>query len=136
MVQDAVVTRLISNGMAEVTVKRASACGKNCSSCEGCALQSEFKVLAHNPIGAKPGAKVSIQSSSGKVFGAVFLVYLLPIFSLVLAYILAAKLGFGEGACIGFGFLGLFIAVACMLLVNKCFKNKTAIEYTITKELS
>ena len=36
MTQDAIVTRLLPDGMAEVVVTRATACGGNCSSCESC----------------------------------------------------------------------------------------------------
>ena len=136
MVQDAVIIRLLDEGKAEVSVKRASACGKNCSSCEGCSLQNEFRVIARNSVNARHGAKVLIQSSSQKVFGAVFLVYLVPIFSLLVAYFLAYKLGCGEGACIAFGFAGLFASIIIMLLIGKCLKTKNTIGYIITKELN
>ena len=63
MLQEAVVTKLLPEDRAEVSVVRASACGKNCSSCEGCAFQNELKVVADNPIKANPGTKVQIESS-------------------------------------------------------------------------
>ena len=136
MVQEAIVTKLLQENKAEVSVVRASACGKNCSSCDGCAFQNELKVVAFNPINANIGTKVQIESSTPAVFGAVLLVYLLPMICLIAAYLVAAAVGFKEGACIAVGFAGLFLGVAIMLLVNKCLKNKAGIEYTITKELS
>ena len=36
MVQDAIVTKKLSNGLAEVLVERATACGDNCGSCGVC----------------------------------------------------------------------------------------------------
>ena len=136
MLQEAVVTKLLPEDRAEVSVVRASACGKNCSSCEGCAFQNELKVVADNPIKANPGTKVQIESSTPVVLGAVLLVYLLPMLSLLVAYFVAAAAGLKEGACIATGFGGLFLGGAIMLLVNRWLKNKASIEYTITKELS
>ena len=60
MTQDAVVTRLLPNNMAEVAVARTTACGGNCPSCESCIFQSELKTLARNRIQARPGQKVVI----------------------------------------------------------------------------
>ena len=48
MTQEAVVTKLLPSGMAEVAVKRTSACGGNCGNCESCVFDSELKTAAKN----------------------------------------------------------------------------------------
>ena len=90
MTQDAVVTKLLPNNMAEVAVARTTACGGNCGSCESCIFQSELKTPARNLVGARPGQKVVIESKSSAVYKAAMLVYLLPITLVVLGYVLAS----------------------------------------------
>ena len=75
MTQDAVVTKLLPEGMAEVVVMRGTACGGNCGSCESCMFQKELHTEARNLIQAKPGQKVTIESKSSRIFGAALLVY-------------------------------------------------------------
>ena len=70
MTQDAVVLKILPNSMAEVVVTRSTACGSNCGNCESCIFQSELKAIANNRIGAKPGQRVVISSSSRTVFSA------------------------------------------------------------------
>ena len=88
MTQDAIVYRRLSEDMAEVVVTRATACGGNCGSCEACMFQSELKTPARNLIGAKPGQRVVIESKSSKIYGAILLVYVLPLILALLLIIL------------------------------------------------
>ena len=53
MTQDAVVTKVFPNGMAEVVVARGTACGSNCGNCESCVFQNEIKAFAKNSVHAK-----------------------------------------------------------------------------------
>ncbi len=135
MTKDAVVLRQLPGGMAEVAVSRASACGGNCSSCGGCKLQNELKICVENPIGAKPGQKVVLETASGKIFAAIFLVYLLPLITMVLGYSLAALLGRGEGLCIASGFAGLALGILLMVWIHRNRKDKKQFHYCITQLL-
>ena len=101
MTQDAVVTKLLPDGMAEVAVARTTACGGSCGSCESCIFQGEIKTLARNLIDAVPGQKVVIASRSSAVFGAAALVYIMPIALFILGYALAYLAGASEGASQG-----------------------------------
>ena len=136
MVQEAIITKLMPDGMAEVAVVRATACGKSCSSCESCIFQNELKVLAFNSISSSPGHKVLIESKTSSIFGAAVFVYILPLILMILAYAIAFVSGAGEGLCILACFSGLFIGLALMVLYHRK-KNKTdAITFTIIKELN
>ena len=97
MTQDAVVTRLLPNSMAEVVVTRSTACGSNCGSCEICIFQSELKAVAKNTIQAKPGQRVVIASRTSTVFSAAILVYVMPLVFFIAGFVLATLLGASEG---------------------------------------
>ena len=101
MTQEAIVTRRLPDGMAEVVVTRGTACGSNCGNCESCIFQSELKTPANNLIDAQPGQRVIIQSKSSKIFGAALLVYILPIVMILLGYFIAYSAGASEANTIG-----------------------------------
>ena len=129
MTQDAVVYRCLPDGMAEVVVSRGTACGSNCASCEACVFQSELKTPARNLIGARPGQRVVIESRSSKVYGAIFLVYILPIVLAVLGYFAAWSMGAGEGLCILATFAGIALGGAIVVLSQR--RNKHPITFDI-----
>jgi sigma-E factor negative regulatory protein RseC len=123
MTQDARVTKLLPNKMAEVAVTRTTACGGNCGNCESCIFQSELKTPARNLVNAKPGNKVIIQSKSSSVYKAAMLVYLFPIVLILLGYALAYMAGAAEGLCIAASFAGLVIGAVIVVLSQRLKKN-------------
>lgn len=133
MTQDAVVTRVFNNSMAEVAVTRGTACGGNCGNCESCMFQSELKVLAKNLIDAKPGQTVVIESSSKKVFKAVALVYIMPLVLFLAAYALGAALGMSEGVCIALSFAGLVLGAVILVMSQRKSKGKDQISFDIIR---
>ena len=131
MTQEAVVTKLLPSGMAEVAVNRTSACGGNCGSCESCVFQNEMKTPALNRIGAKPGQKVLIESQSSKIFKAAFLVYVLPLLFFLAAYLLAAAFDLSEALRILASFAGLIVGGVVLVLSQKKIRDKDRITFTI-----
>lgn len=131
MTQDAIVTKLLPGGMAQVVVKRGTACGGNCGNCESCMFDNELKTLAKNPIGAKPGQKVIIESRSDLVFRALALVYVLPLVLLLTGYAAAYLAGAGEGLRIAASFLGLALGGALVVLSQRLKKDREKIEFNI-----
>lgn len=122
MTQDAIVVKLLPNSMAEVVVTRSTACGNNCGSCESCIFQSELKTLAKNNIGAKPGQKVVIASSSKKIFSAALLVYIMPLLFFLVGFVVSSALGASEGICVLVSFLSLILSAAVLIITQR---NKT-----------
>ncbi|MBQ6403941.1 MAG: SoxR reducing system RseC family protein [Oscillospiraceae bacterium] len=131
MTQEAIVTKLLPNGMAEVAVTRTTACGGNCGSCESCIFQSELKTGAKNLIDAKPGQRVLIESRSSKIYGAALLVYIMPLLLLLFGFALATFLGWSEGAAIAMSFLGLAVGAAVIVLSQRSKKRKAEITFSI-----
>ena len=132
MTNDAVVTKLLPHNRAEVVVSRLTACGGNCGSCEGCISAGEVKAVAVNSIGARPGQKVVIESKSSKIFGAVILVYVMPLLLFLAGYVLAGVMGAQEKLRILASFLGLAVGALILVVLQK--KNKYSnIDYYIIK---
>ena len=132
MTQEGIVTRLLSDNMAEVAVTRMTACGGNCGSCESCMLQSEIKTLARNHVEAQPGQRVLIESRSSAVFDAIFLVYVMPLICFLVGYGAAYLAGLREGLCILCSFIGLAVG-ALILVLTQRRRKKNAISYDIIK---
>ena len=130
MTQDAIVTKCLTGGMAEVAVTRSTACGSNCGNCESCIFQSQLKTLARNRIDARPGQRVVIESRSSRIYGAALLVYILPIALTLLGYFAAYSLGAREGLCILSSFAGL-VAGAAVLVLSQRGKKKRPITFDI-----
>ena len=133
MTQDAVVTKLLPDNMAEVAVARTTACGGNCGSCESCIFQSEIKTVARNLIDARPGQKVVIASKSSTVFGAAALVYLMPIVLFLLGYALAFLAGAAEDICIAVSFAALLLSGVILVLSQKHKKKQQAFTFDIIR---
>ena len=133
MTQDAVVTKLLPNNMAEVAVARTTACGGNCPSCESCIFQSEIKTLARNRIQARPGQKVVIATKSKEIFSAAALVYLMPIVLMLLSYAAASALGATEGIRVLVRFLAVLVSAGILILSQRTQKNKDKISFEIVR---
>ena len=119
MTQEAVVTRILSESMAEVVDTRGTACGSKCGSCESCIFQSELSAVAKNTIHAKPGQQVVIESKTSKVFKAAALVYIMPIVFFLLGYFIANLLGATEGIAVLISFLFLIASAFTLVLIQK-----------------
>ena len=133
MTQEAVVTKLLPNQMAEVAVARTTACGGSCASCESCIFQGEIKTVARNLIDARPGQKVVIASKSSSVFGAAALVYVMPIVLFILGYALAYLLGASEGLCVAVSFAALILSGVILVLSQRHKKNQQAFTFDIIR---
>ncbi len=133
MTQDAVVFRCLDNERAEVVVTRATACGANCESCEACVFQNELKTVARNLIGARPGQKVLIESKSSKVYGAILLVYIVPVLLAVLGCFAAYAMGASEGICVLCTFLGFLLGAVVTVVTQRLMRDRNPITFDIIK---
>ena len=133
MTQDAVVFRCLDDERAEVVVTRATACGANCESCEACVFQNELKTVARNLIGARPGQRVLIESKSSKVYGAILLVYIVPILLAVLGCFAAYAMGASEGICVLCTFLGFLMGAVVTVVTQRLMRDRNPITFDIIK---
>ena len=131
MTQDAIVFKCLDEERAEVVVTRATACGSNCASCEACIFQNELKTVARNLIGARPGQRVLIESKSSHVYGAILLVYIVPILLAVLACFIAYAAGASEGICVLCTFLGFLLGAVFTVLTQRLRRDRNPITFDI-----
>lgn len=71
---------------ALVRIQRTSACGENCSQCEGGCKPTSSVVEATNGISAKVGDTVKIQMNSLAFMSLAFIGYILPIIVCIITY--------------------------------------------------
>lgn len=117
-----------TDGTAKVMLVRQSACSGDCHKCSGCgAVEQKMLLTAQNPIGAKPGELVNIESASGPVLRGAAILYLLPLVLFILAYLWGMQWHLGGLTGLAAFLLGIGVAIAYDRLVAR--KEKTV--YTI-----
>ena len=124
------VRKTHKDGTATVIHVRESACSGDCHKCSGCGAAKEAVVFtADNPIGAKRGNLVKVESSTAPVLKAAVVLYVLPLVLFFLGYWLGTLPGtFGT---IG-GVLGFMLGVVIVIVYDRLVVNKANIRYTIT----
>jgi len=119
MLQEAIITNIREDGLAEVVVERLGICGGDCEGCDGCQYENLMKSVVQNPIGARRGQHVMIETPTmGVVKGALWL-YVLPIVLLVIGYYVAAVCGLPEGKCILSSMTATVIGILIAVVVSK-----------------
>ena len=101
MTQHAIVKRLSGQDVAEISLLRQVECSMHCDSCGGCLKPpagEELLALAKNPIGAKPGDRVEVETTTGNSIGMALLVFGFPCLALVLGYLAGGWLHWSEMA--------------------------------------
>ena len=119
MLQEAIVTKIRDDGLAEVVVERLGICGGNCEGCEGCQYENMMKSVVRNPIGACRGQQVMIETPTGGVIKGALKIYILPIVMMIIGYALGAVLSMTEGQCILSCFIFLVIGVLIAIALSK-----------------
>ena len=133
MTQTAMVKRLVSSRKAEIVVRRESACGHHCATCEGCKMydQPTVTVTAENEAGAMPGDTVTVETSSAHVLGMAAVVYLLPFVLFFTLHLAAGALSFSTPVSVTLGVVGFAAGAAADLLLDRRVKRKQALSFRI-----
>lgn len=80
--------RKISNGKAEVEVRRVSGCGGGCKSCGGSCDTPNHVVILPNHINAKVGDLVEIRGETKNILKYTMIVYMIPFAMLILGILI------------------------------------------------
>jgi Positive regulator of sigma E activity len=118
---------------ALVEVIRKGACGGECANCHGCdGLEDKLvSVWASNEPNAKLGDQVTVESSSSKLLGTAFVVYLLPFLFLFLGYFVASNQGLHEGLSILVGAIGFLIALLLVQILNRRQEKFQRLQFSV-----
>ena len=123
------VRQVHEDGTATVIHIRESACSGDCHKCSGCGAAKEAILLeAANPIGAKPGDLVTVESETGPVLKAAVVMYMLPMVLFFAGYAVGAA--FDQGALIGC--LAFLISIGLAVVYDRKVVKKQNNGYTIT----
>ena len=117
-----------SDGTAQVACLRQSACSGDCHKCSGCgAVEQTMVFTARNPIGARPGDTVTVESATGPVLKAAAVLYMLPLVLFIAGYLMGMQ--WNLGALIG----GLAFALSIVLIIayDRLVMQKKNTVYTI-----
>ena len=90
-----------------------------------------IKARARNDIGAQPGDKVVVESSTKKIFGVVALVYVLPVVLFLLGYFLSE--GLSEGARYAVAIAAFVVSFIPCVLYDRHARKKELLTYQIMR---
>ena len=122
------VHRQRSDGRVDVILVRESACSGDCHKCSGCGAAKEAIVFeAKNPIGARPGDLVTVESASGPVLKAAMVMYMLPMVLFFAGYALGSVWNLGALA----GCASFVLSIALAVIYDRKVVKKENTEYTI-----
>ena len=124
------VRQIHEDSTATVLCVRESACSGDCHKCSGCGAAKESILLrADNPIGAKVGDLVKVESASGPVLKAAAVLYMLPLVFFFVGYALGAALEMSGGL---FGGLAFGLSIWLIVVYDRRMQKKDNTIYTIT----
>lgn len=134
MTQIATVERILDADHAVISVPRKSACGHDCEECAGCGVSgAAVKAKAINPIGARPGQKVVVESSTQKMLGIVALVYAIPVALFLVGYLAAFFLGGTVAIQYTVAVSGFVIGIVMAILYDRHLRAKGGLSFTIVR---
>ena len=116
------------DGTAQVAYMRQSACSGDCHKCSGCgAVEQTMIFTARNPIGATPGALVTVESATGPVLKAAAVLYMLPLVLVIAGYLVGMQWQLGGLI----GALAFALSIAIIVCYDRLVMRKRNTVYTI-----
>ena len=133
MTQIATVEKILPGGFVEISVPRKSACGHDCEECAGCGMTgASVYAEARDPVGARPGDKVVVESSTRAILAVTWLVYMLPVVFFLLGYFLSA--GLTEGWRYAVAIAAAAVSFIPIKLYDGYARKRDTLTYTIVRE--
>ena len=134
MTQIATVERILDENHVVVSVPRKSACGHDCEECAGCGVTgAAVQAKAVNPIGAQPGQKVVVESSTKKMLRIVALVYLIPVALFFAGYLIAALVTASVAVQYLTAAAGFIAGVLAAVAYDRRLKARGGLSFTIVR---
>lgn len=135
MTQIATVEKLLRGGKVEISVPRKSACGHDCEECAGCGVSgTSVHAVALDPLGARVGQKVVVESSNKRLYGMMLLVYTVPIVLFLLGYFCSYAVS-GEGVRYAIAIAGFCLGIVPAIVYDRRMKRTGGMVFTITRLL-
>ena len=121
MINEGIVLK-IEGDFAVVGVKRQSACDTCRAKCGGhCDKATTVETVVKNTLHAKVGDRVTLYSKTATVMGFAMTVFVLPIITAFLGFLLPYLLNFSNGVCAAFSALSFILTYFFIWLI---YRNK------------
>lgn len=134
MTQIATIERILDADHAEISVPRKSACGHDCEECAGCGVSgAAVHARAVNPIGARPGEKVVVESNTNKMMKIIALVYLTPIVLFMAGYLMVYLLSGNTAAAYAVAALGFLAGIFAAIRYDRYLRARGGLSFTIVR---
>lgn len=134
MTQIATVERLLAGDYAVISVPRKSACGHDCEECAGCGVSgASVYARASNPIGAQPGQKVVVESSTKKMLRIVVLVYLIPVVLFLAGYVITSMLTASVAAQYTVAGAGFVLGIVFAIFYDRWLRARGGLSFNIVR---
>ena len=134
MTQIATVERILDADHAEISVPRKSACGHDCEECAGCGVSgASVTARAENPIGAQPGQKVVVESSTKKMLRIVVLVYLIPVVLFLAGYVITSMLTASVAAQYTVAGAGFVLGIVFAIFYDRWLRARGGLSFNIVR---
>ena len=92
-----------------------------------------MRARAANPIGAAPGQKVVVESSTKKMLRIVALVYLTPVALFFAGYLAALAAGAGVAVQYGAAGLGFLLGILAAVAYDRRLRARGGLSFTIVR---
>ena len=142
MSQNAFVKKRLDGHTVQVSLMRQMECGLSCmgsGGCDHCGMkpQEELLALASDSVGVQPGDIVEVDSRAGSAVGVSMLVFVLPIVTMILGYVLGqSTLHLGEWQALLAALAGLDVGFLPAWAYNRALTKKQGPEFTVVRRLS
>jgi len=121
-----ILIRVLPGGKADVVADKQGSCA-SCSAAHSCHTSNTPKKLTTsviNPVGAEPGDLVAIEVSTGRLLKGLALIYLPPVFGLLVGAIIGVNVRESlemteTGSAILFGGIGLTLGLGLVVTASK-----------------
>ncbi len=117
---------------AVVEMNRHSACAR-CGICT-LGIQDKMEILANNSLGAKVNNQVKVAVSGPVILKSAFIVYIIPLFGLVIGYLVGRSLG-GEKLGVIAGIGGVLLVLSSLHYYDRKLKKENKLIVQITEIL-
>ena len=134
MTQIATVERILDADHVEISVPRKSACGHDCEECAGCGVSgASVYARASNPIGAQPGQKVVVESSTKNMLRIVVLVYLIPVVLFLAGYVIMSLLTASVAAQYAVAVAGFVAGIVFAIFYDRRLRARGGLTFNIVR---
>ncbi|MCR2042537.1 SoxR reducing system RseC family protein [Anaerosalibacter massiliensis] len=131
----------IKDDMAEVEIKRMTACGHSCHSCSGTCRVPGIKITVPNILNASAGDYIELRAKGESILKYAIITYMIPFFMLLLGIFASMYIfkSMGIKSYENYSFLvGLiFLAISYMILrkIDKKVKETNNLSFEMVKIL-